>query len=100
MIHTSREVGLALASRLEMQIQFLPKYACCLNHALYEGVAYWNDQYHPYRWKKRPQEQLPVPGGFCVIFCLVASLFSERTIKMPARNWWTCSTRSFDPANC
>jgi hypothetical protein len=76
MIHTSREVGLALASRLEIQIQFLLKYACWLNliepwwkqlnHALYEGVAYWNDRCPPYSWKKRTQEQLPELGGFRV----------------------------------
>ncbi|HJZ04291.1 MAG TPA: transposase [Patescibacteria group bacterium] len=30
-IHSSREVRLALASRPEIQIQFLPKYACWLN---------------------------------------------------------------------
>jgi transposase len=91
-IHTSREVRLALASRPEIQIQFLPKYACWLNliepwwkqlkslalkgryfedlehltQALYEGLAYWNDHCHPYVWKKRPQEQLPVLGGFGV----------------------------------
>jgi hypothetical protein len=30
-IHTSREARLALASRPEIQIQLLPKYACWLN---------------------------------------------------------------------
>ena len=30
-IHTSRAVRLALAARPEIQIQFLPKYACWLN---------------------------------------------------------------------
>lgn len=91
-IHTSREVRLALASRPEIQIQFLPKYACWLNliepwwkqlkslalkgrrfenleqltQALEAGLAYWNDHCHPYLWKKRPQEQLPVLGGFGV----------------------------------
>jgi transposase len=89
-IHTSREVRLALASRPEIQIQFLPKYACWLNliepwwkqlkslvlkgrrfddleqlnQALYESLAYCNSHRHPYVWKKRPQEQLPVLGGF------------------------------------
>jgi transposase len=89
-IHTSREVRLALASRHEIQIQFLPKYACWLNliepwwkqlkslalkgrrfetleqlnRVLYEALAYWNSHRHPYLWKKRPQEQLPVFGGF------------------------------------
>jgi hypothetical protein len=91
-IHSSREVRLALAARPEIQIRFLPKYACWLNliepwwkqlkslalkgqrfedleqltQALYEGLAYWNDHRHPYVWKKRPQEQLPVLGGFSV----------------------------------
>ena len=91
-IHTSREVRLALASRPEIQIQFLPKYACWLNliepwwkqlkslalkgrrfedldqmtQALFAGLEYWNKHRHPYSWKKRPQEQLPVLGGFGV----------------------------------
>jgi transposase len=91
-IHTSREVRLALASRPEIQIQFLPKYACWLNliepwwkqlkslalkgrrfddleqitQALQNGLEYWNLHRHPYVWKKRPQEQLPVLGGFGV----------------------------------
>jgi transposase len=89
-IHTSREVRLALASRPEIQIQFLPKYACWLNliepwwkqlkslalkgrrfedleqltQALQDGLKYWNQHRHPYVWKKRPQDQLPVLGGF------------------------------------
>jgi transposase len=93
-IHTSREVRLALASRPEIQIQFLPKYACWLNliepwwkqlkslalkgrrfedleqlnRALYEALAYWYSHRHPYFWKKRPQEQLPVLGGFGIHF--------------------------------
>jgi transposase len=91
-IHTSREVRLALASRTEIQIQFLPKYACWLNliepwwkqlkslalkgrrfedlaqlnQALYEGLVYWNGHRHPYIWKKRPQEQSSVLGGIGV----------------------------------
>jgi transposase len=91
-IHTSREVRLALASRPEIQIQLLPKYACWLNliepwwkqlkslalkgrrfenleplnQALFEGLDYWNNHRHPYIWKKRPQEQIPVLGGFGV----------------------------------
>jgi transposase len=92
-IHTSREVRLALASRPEIQIQFLPKYACWLNliepwwkqlkslalkgrrfedlqqltQALNMGLAYWNNHCHPYVWKKRPQEQSPLLGGFGVL---------------------------------
>jgi len=91
-IHTSREVRLALASRPEIQVQFLPKYACWLNliepwwkqlkslalkgrrfdvldqltEALYDGLEYWNNHRHPYVWKRRPQEQLLVLGGFGV----------------------------------
>jgi len=83
-IHTSRQVKLVLA------VLFLPKYACWLNliepwwkqlkslalkgnrfesldeiiQALYEAVEYWNAHRHPYVWKKRPQEQLPLMGGF------------------------------------
>jgi transposase len=89
-IHSSREIKLALASRPEIQIQFLPNYACWLiliepwwkqlrslalkgrcfedleqlTQALYDALAYWNDHSHPYFWKKRPQEQLPLLGGF------------------------------------
>ena len=93
-IHTSREVRLALASRPEIQIQFLPKYACWLNliepwwkqlkslalkgrrfedldqltKALLAGLEFWNQHRHPYVWKKRPQEQFPVLGGFGIQF--------------------------------
>ena len=91
-IHTSRQVKLALAAWPEIQILFLPKYACWLNliepwwkqlkslalkgnrfesldeiiQALYEAVEYWNAHRHPYVWKKRPQEQLPLMGGFSI----------------------------------
>jgi len=91
-IHTSRQVRLALAAWPEVQIQFIPKYACWLNliepwwkqlkslalkgrrfetldelnQALLAALEYWNDHRHPYIWKKRPQEQLPVLGGFGV----------------------------------
>ena len=89
-IHTSRQVRLALAAWPEVQIQFIPKYACWLNliepwwkqlkslalkgrrfetvdelnQALFAALDYWNAHRHPYVWKKRPQEQLPVLGGF------------------------------------
>lgn len=89
-IHTSRQARLALAAWPEIQVLFLPKYACWLNliepwwkqlkslalkgrrfetleemiQALYEAVDYWNTHRHPYVWKKRPQEQLPLAGGF------------------------------------
>jgi transposase len=91
-IHTSRQVKLALAAWPEIQILFLPKYACWLNliepwwkqlkslalkgmrfetldeitQALHDAVNYWNTHRHPYVWKKRPQEQLPLVGGFGV----------------------------------
>ena len=71
------------------QILFLPKYACWLNliepwwkqlkslalkgrrfenqseleTALWSALDYWNEHRYPYRWKKRPQEQLPPWGG-------------------------------------
>ena len=89
--HTSREVRVALLAWPEVQIQFLPKYACWLNliepwwkqtrslalkghrfETIEELVAtleaaldYWNDHKHPYRWKKQPQEQPTILlGGF------------------------------------
>ncbi len=89
--HTSREVQMALLAWPEMQIQFLPKYACWLNliepwwkqmrslalkghrfetvdelvAALEAALNYWNDHRHPYRWKKQPQEQPAILlGGF------------------------------------
>ena len=91
-IHTSRQATLALAAWPEIQILFLPKYACWLNliepwwkqlkslalkgkrfetvdevtEALHDAVDYWNTHRHPYVWKKRPQEQLPLVGGFGV----------------------------------
>jgi transposase len=89
-IHTSQQVRLALAACPEIQVLFLPKYACWLNliepwwkqlkslalkgrrfesvdelvEALSAAVGYWNAHRHPYVWKKRPQEQLPLLGGF------------------------------------
>ncbi len=91
-IHRSREVQLALAAWPEVQIQFLPKYACWLNliepwwkqlrslalkgkrfetleeltEALNAALDYWNAHRHPYRWKKQPQEQVAILGGFSV----------------------------------
>lgn len=81
--HTSRNTRLALLARPEIQVQFLPKYACWLNliepwwkqmrslalkghrfesvdeliTALMASLTYWNDHKHPYHWKKQPQEQ-------------------------------------------
>jgi len=89
-IHTSQQVQWALGAWPEIQVLFLPTYACWLNwiepwwkqfkslalkgrrfesldemaEALYAAVEYWNAHRHPYVWKKRPQEQLPVMGGF------------------------------------
>jgi transposase len=91
-IHTSRQVRLALAAWPEIQILFLPKYACWLNliepwwkqlkslalkgrrfetldeitQALLQAEDYWNAHRHPYVWKKRPQEQVSLLGGFSV----------------------------------
>ena len=81
--HTSRETQLALLAHPEIQVQFLPKYACWLNLiepwwkqirslalkgrrfdtleeltcALEAALIYWNQHRHPYCWKKKPQEQ-------------------------------------------
>ena len=89
--HSSRAVRLALLDWPEMQVQFLPKYACWLNliepwwkqmrslalkghrfetvdelsAALTAALAYWNEHRHPYRWKKQPQDQPKILlGGF------------------------------------
>ena len=92
-IHTSRQTRLALAAWPEIQIQFIPKYACWLNliepwfkqlrslaikgrrfetlddltQALNAALHHWNAHRHPYRWKKKPQEQVTILGGFGVI---------------------------------
>jgi transposase len=91
-IHRSRHTRLALAAWPEIRIQFLPKYACWLNliepwwkqlrslalkgrrfesqeeliEALVAALAYWNHHRHPYYWRKQPQDQLPLLGGFAV----------------------------------
>lgn len=91
-IHRSRHTRLALAAWPEICIQFLPKYACWLNliepwwkqlrslalkgrrfesqeeliEALVAALAYWNHHRHPYYWRKQPQDQLPLLGGFTV----------------------------------
>ena len=91
-IHISRQVKLALAAWPEVQILFIPKYACWLNliepwwkqlrslalkgkrfenldeltFALNQAVEYWNAHRHPYVWKKRPQEQVTLFGGYSV----------------------------------
>jgi transposase len=90
--HHGRHTRLALAAWPEVQVQFIPKYACWLNliepwwkqlrslalkgrrfesadqliDALIAATAYWNNHRHPYQWKKRPQEQLPCLAGFSV----------------------------------
>ena len=82
-IHTSRQVQMGLLAWPELQVQFIPKYACWLNliepwwkqlrslalkgrrfetleeltTSLQEALAYWNDHKRPYIWKKLPQEQ-------------------------------------------
>lgn len=91
-IHTSRQVKLALAAWPEIQLQFIPKYACWLNLiepwwkqlrslalkgrcfenldqltlALNQALDYWNAHRHPYLWKKKPQAQFSILGGFSV----------------------------------
>lgn len=92
--HTSRQTQLALAAWPEVHVQFIPKYACWLNliepwwkqlrslalkgrrfetldeltEALNAALDYWNAHRHPYHWKKRPQEQTTILGGFSVIY--------------------------------
>ena len=82
-IHHSREVQVALLAWPEIQVQFIPKYACWLNliepwwkqlkslalkgrrfetldeltDALNNAVSWWNAHKRPYRWKKMPQQQ-------------------------------------------
>ena len=90
-IHHSRLSQLALLAWPEVQVQFIPKYACWLNliepwwkqlrslaleghrfetalelrQALLAALDYWNAHKHPYHWKKRPQEQPSLAfGGF------------------------------------
>jgi transposase len=91
-VHKSRQVKLALTAWPEIQLLFIPTYACWLNliepwwkqlrslalkgrrfeHteelvlALTNAVSYWNTHAHPYRWKKRPQEQVTLLGGYGV----------------------------------
>jgi transposase len=91
-IHTSRQTRLALAAWPEVQVQFIPKYACWLNliepwwkqlrslalkgrrfetldeltETLNVALDYWNTRRHPYHWKKKPQEQVTLLGGFGV----------------------------------
>lgn len=38
-----------------------------LSQALEAALADWNAHRHPYRWKKPPQEQILIPGGFPII---------------------------------
>lgn len=82
-IHKSGETQTALLAWPEIQVQFIPKYACWLNliepwwkqlrslalkgrrfetveeleMALREALAYWRAHRRPYRWKKLPQSQ-------------------------------------------
>ena len=90
-IHHSRDVKTALLAWPEVQVQFIPKYACWLNliepwwkqlrslalqgrrfetrdqlcGALTNALTYWNAHKHPYRWKKVPQFQpILLLGGF------------------------------------
>jgi transposase len=91
-IHTSKQVKLALAAYPQVQILFIPKYACWLNliepwwkqlrslalkgrcfedvdqltTCLNNALDYWNTHCHPYVWKKKPQEQVTLLGGMSV----------------------------------
>lgn len=99
-VHKSRQVKLALAAWPEIQLLFIPAYACWLNliepwwkqlrslalkgrrfentdeliGALTQAVAYWNVHAHPYRWKKRPQEQVTLLGGYGASFANVSTV--------------------------
>jgi transposase len=91
-VHTSRQTKLALAAWPEIRIQFIPRYACWLNliepwwkqlrslalkgrrfetldeltETLNAALDYWNVHRHPYHWKKKPQQQAALLGGFGV----------------------------------
>ncbi len=90
--HRSRQTRLALVAWPEIRIQFIPRYACWLNliepwwkqlrslalkgrrfetldeltRTLNAALDYWNAHRHPYHWKKRPQQQAALLGGFSV----------------------------------
>ena len=93
--HHSRQTQLALLAWPEIQVLFIPTYACWLNliepwwkqlkslalkgrrfetraelaQSLLAALDYWNAHKHPYHWKKRPQQQfLIIPGGFSPTF--------------------------------
>lgn len=99
--HHSRYTQLALLAWPEIQVQFIPTYACWLNliepwwkqlkslalkgrrfetldelqEALLAALGYWNDHKHPYHWKKQPQVQPTILlGGF-------ASTLSPRIVQ-------------------
>lgn len=81
--HKSKDVQTALLAWPELQLQFIPKYACWLNliepwwkqlrslalkgrrfetveelkDSLFRGCEYWNAHKRPYVWKKQPQTQ-------------------------------------------
>ena len=81
--HHSRDVKTAFLAWPEVQVQFIPKYACWLNliepwwkqlrslalkgrrfetldeltDALNGAVCWWNAHKYPYEWKKMPQQQ-------------------------------------------
>lgn len=91
-IHASRQTRLALTAWPEIEIQFIPKYACWLNliepwwkqlrslalkgrrfetldelmETLNAALDYWNAHRRPYHWKKKPQEQAILVAAFSV----------------------------------
>jgi transposase len=91
-IHTGRQTRLALAAWPEIRVQFIPKSACWLDliepwwkqlhslalkgrcfesldeltETLNAALDYWNAHRHPYHWKKKPQQQVTLLGGFSV----------------------------------
>ncbi len=91
--HVSRQVRLALAAWPEVQILFLPKYACWLNliepwwkvlrslalkgrrfetwaevcQAIEEATNYWNRHRHPFIWGRRRRHQPRRASGVAVL---------------------------------
>jgi transposase len=84
--HLSKDTQVALVAWPEIQLLFIPKYACWLNliepwwkqlrslalkgrrfdnldeltQALNSALVYWNQHAHPYSWKKCPQQQVAI----------------------------------------
>ena len=97
--HTSRDVQTALLAWPEIQILFLPKYACWLNliepwwkqlkalalkgrrfesldelaQSINLALDYWNEHKHPYVWKKQPLIQSTISSfGLRPVFSYIS----------------------------